>query len=862
MQNIRTYFVRPALPSSLRRLDELARNLWWCWNHAAVDLFQRLDRDLWETVEHNPLALLSRIGQAPLEAAARDEGFLAQLDTAYAAFRQYMEAPATWFARHTDTAPVGRPGALPAEKYPAQRIAYFSAEFGLSESVPIYSGGLGVLAGDHLKSASDLGLPLVGVTLLYHEAFHQYLNADGWQQEAHPQTDLSLLPVALQQDASGRPIVVTCELPGRPLYLHVWRLDVGRVPLILLDSNLPENTPEDRRITDRLYGGDLDMRIRQEIVLGIGGLRALEALGLTPQVCHMNEGHSAFLGLERVRTLMAARGLSFAEASELASAGNVFTTHTPVPAGNDRFGADMIDRYFSDWYGRLGISREEFLALGREDPTDHAESFCMTVLALKLASKANGVAKLHGEVSRQMWRRVYPGVPQQEVPIGSITNGVHQRSFISSDMRRVFDSYLGPRWVSEPDEPETWQRIDRVPPEELWRAHERGRERTIAFVRQRLVRQIERRGGSARERAEASEALDPKALTIGFARRFATYKRATLVMRDAERLARIVNDAQRPVQFIFAGKAHQRDEPGKELLRRLVNQASAPEFRHRIVFVEDYDMNVARHLVQGVDIWLNTPIRPLEASGTSGMKVVVNGGIHVSVLDGWWAEGYSRDVGWAIGQAEEYADRDRSEKLEAAALYHLLEAEIVPMFYKRTRDGLPRDWIDLMKASLRKLAPFFNTHRMVREYYEQAYRPANERMTLLAENDAQRARRLASFRQHVARAWNGVAVRQVSASSADVEVGQQIDLQAVVGLGGLTPNEVEVQLFHGPVDLRGELLDGQAIDMRSDGRDGDDYVFRARIEPAHSGRYGYTVRVVPRNEDLVTPFGFVPVRWA
>jgi starch phosphorylase len=859
---IRTYYVRPSLPKVLQPLDTIARNLWWSWNNTAVELFQRIDRDLWEAIDHNPLALLSRVGQGQLEAAAADEGFLDQLAQVSNNLKTYLETPHTWFSRNGADQPAQRAGVIPAEAYPAQRVGYFSAEFGIHESLPIYSGGLGILAGDHLKSASDLGVPLVGVSLLYREAFHQYLNSDGWQQEIHPETDISLLPATLQKDTNGQPILIQCALPGRTLYARIWRVDVGRVPLFLLDANLPQNAPEDQRITDRLYGGDLDMRMRQEILLGIGGLRALQALGLPPTVCHMNEGHSAFLALERVRQLSRDRGLSFPEAREAASAGNVFTTHTPVPAGNDRFPPEFMERYFGSWYTEAGLGKEEFLSLGREDVTDAAESFCMTVLALKLASRSNGVAKLHGEVSRNMWKRVFPGVPQHEIPISSITNGIHQRSFVSPEMRRLYDGYLGPRWVNEPEDPTTWERIDRIPAEELWNAHERARERVVGFARSRLARQVARRGAGAKAVSEALEVLDPKAFTIGFARRFATYKRANLVLRDPVRLLKILNNPNRPVQILFSGKAHQKDEPGKELIRKVVHLAQQPEFRHKIVFIEDYDINVARHLVQGVDIWLNTPIRPLEASGTSGMKSIANGGIHVSVLDGWWAEAYNRSVGWAVGEAEEYADKDVAERIEADMLYHRLETEIVPLFYQRGRDGLPRDWVELMRTSIKQLAPIFNTHRMVRQYFEEAYHPASKRFSKLLSSDSAPAKALAEYKKRVLSGWERVGIRSVEGTVADVIVGQPLRVQARAALGDLTPDDVDVQLFHGAVDIRGELLDGAPLPMKLLNRDGDGtYVYAGELAPRQSGRYGYSVRVLPRHEDLSNPFDFAPVRW-
>jgi starch phosphorylase len=636
---------------------------------------------------------------------------------------------------------------------------------------------------------------------------------------------------------------------------------VGRVPLFLLDTNVDANQPQDRSLTDRLYGGDLEWRLKQEIVIGVGGLRALEAMGLRPAVCHMNEGHSSFLALERARLLMREHQLAFDEARELGAAGCVFTTHTPVPAGNDRFPAEMIERYFGAWPQELGLSREAFLGLGREDATDQQEHFCMTVLALKLAAKSNGVSKLHGHVSRNMWKRVWSGAPVHEIPIGAITNGVHQRSFLSADMRRLFDSYLGPKWHTEPEEPATWERIDRIPAEELWRTHERSRERTITFARARLAQQIERRGRTQRE-TTPHEVLDPEALTIGFARRFAAYKRATLVLRDPARLARILNASGRPVQLVFAGKAHQKDEAGKEIIRKVVHLANQPEFRSKIVFLEDYDINVARALVQGVDVWLNTPVRPLEASGTSGMKAVVNGAIHVSVLDGWWAECYDPQVGWAIGNAEEYADREIGERIESEALYHLLESELVPLFYERGKDGLPRRWIELMKRSMKALGPVFNTHRMVREYFETTYAPVTARQAELTQDGHARAKAIAQFKRRVAAQWGRVEVRSVDARREEVVVGEPLVVRAQVALGELSPADVNVQLFHGPVDVRGELVEGRALPMiATDGEQDGAYTFVGEALTRRSGRYGFAVRVLPRQKDLMNPFDAQPPKW-
>ncbi|MEJ2738084.1 MAG: alpha-glucan family phosphorylase, partial [Anaerolineae bacterium] len=645
MKPIHTFLAVPSLPAPLEPLRELASNLRWAWNHETIELFRRLDSDLWETTGHNPLLMLGTIDQGTLEAAASDEGFLAQLARIDLELEVYKDGASTWFQRAHG--PVQAP-----------LVAYFSAEFGVTECLSIFAGGLGVLAGDHLKSASDLGVPLIGVGLLYQQGyFRQYLNEAGWQQEAYEDNDFHNLPLTLQRRPDGTPVTVEIPHPGRKVIAQVWRAQVGRVPLYLLDTNIPGNRPQDRDITDQLYGGDREMRIKQEMVLGIGGYRALEALGLEPTVYHMNEGHSAFLALERIRRLMETRGLPLADAREAASAGLVFTTHTPVKAGHDYFSPDLMNRYFADYARALGLSRQDFLALGRRNPANDGEEFCMTILALRLAAYSNGVSRLHGQVSRRMWQGLWPGVPEDEIPIGHVTNGVHFQSWISREMKELYDRYLGPRWREELADQTVWQQADHIAAEELWRTHERRRERLVAFCRRRLRDQLRRRGAPQAAIEAADEVLDPEALTIGFARRFATYKRATLLLSDRERLARILNDPDRPVQIIFAGKAHPRDDAGKELIRQIVELARQEAFRRRLVFLEDYDMAVARYLVQGVDVWLNTPLRLQEASGTSGMKATANGVLNLSVLDGWWDEAYRPEVGWAIGRKETYPDR-------------------------------------------------------------------------------------------------------------------------------------------------------------------------------------------------------------
>jgi len=858
-----TFRVVPSLPDTLERLRDLAHNLWWSWNHHAIELFRRLDHDLWESTGHNPVLVLGTIRQERLQQVAEDDGFMAHLERVCREFDRYMQGQATWYSKNHGTgetrgAPVGS----------TQRIAYFSAEFGLTESLSIYAGGLGILAGDHLKSASDLGLPFLGVGLLYQEGyFHQYLNPDGWQQELYPKNDFYNLPVTLERQSSGQPILIDVEYPGRTVKAQVWRAQAGRVPLYLLDTNTGDNQPSDRDITNQLYGGDDDLRIRQEVLLGIGGIRALAALGLQPNVCHMNEGHSAFLALERIRMLMEKHQISFVEAREAATGGHVFTTHTPVPAGIDWFSPTLVDRYFSHYYPKLGLSQDEFLGLGRMNPDDTHGYFCMAILAMRLANKINGVSQLHARVSRKLWQEVWPQAPTDEVPILGITNGIHPRSWISHDMADLYDRYLGPRWIERPAEQSVWHRVARIPDEELWRTHERRRERLVAFARSQLRSQLLQRGSRPAEISRAEEVLNPDALTIGFARRFATYKRAALLFHDLERLADILGDRDRPVQIIFAGKAHPKDNPGKELVRNIIHHARRPEFRNRIVFIEDYDMTVARYLVQGVDVWLNTPRRPHEASGTSGMKATANGALNVSILDGWWDEGYTPETGWAIGHGEEY-DEDQFEyqdQVEANAIYDLLEKEIIPIFYERGRDGLPRDWIAKMKAAMRDHAGMFNTNRMVREYYERCYLPSARRNQQLTEDDLAKAKALAAWKAGLRRQWSQIRIERVWEEGTEIQglkVGDQLQVHAGVHLGELKPTDVSVELYYGGLSAEGLIVEGQASPMliaQSKGK--GKYVFAGAIACRTSGRHGYALRILPRHDDLGNPFEMGLVLW-
>lgn len=846
---IRTFTVLPKLPDRLRPLQTLAYNMWWCWHADAVALFRRINPDLFEALDHSPIRLLGVTNQGRYEELASDDGFLAHMDRVAAALDHYLRAT-TWYA-----------ATFPAER--DAQIAYFSAEFGIHESIPVYSGGLGVLAGDHLKSASDLGIPLSGVSLMYREGyFRQYLNVDGWQQERYPENDFFTLPLIAETDSAGKPLIVSAPLPGRDVLLRIWRIQVGRVSLYLLDANIPQNRPEDRAITAQLYGGDQHTRIQQEIVLGIGGIRALAALGKTPTVCHMNEGHAAFTGLERIRMLMDTHKLDFATALEAVKAGTCFTTHTPVPAGNDAFPMAMIEQYLGEYMAQMGVDRATLANLGRQHPQNEQEPFGMTVLALKLANISNGVSKLHGVVSRKMWKDLWPELPPNEVPITSITNGVHTQSWLAPEIAGLYDRYLGIQWEARPTDFAIWKRVEHIPDAELWRTHERCRERLVAMARSRLMATLKRRGSPPSEIAAAEEVLDPEALTIGFARRFATYKRGDLIFRNPDRIAALLNNKDRPVQFIFAGKAHPRDNGGKELIQRVVQQARKPEYRRRVVFLEDYDMNICRYLIQGVDVWLNNPRRPLEASGTSGMKVVTNGGLNLSVLDGWWCEGYDGDNGWAIGAGEEYTDLTYQDDVESRALLDLIEQDIVPTFYKRGSDGLPREWIRRMKRSIMTLVPVFNTNRMVEEYTERCYIPSHRRATRLSADQLKAARELAAWRRRMAGEWSQVKIESVEAPSSELRVGSEFPVKVRVNLGSISPEEVEVQLCHGVLDAMGDIADLRATPLKPEAsRNGPVVLYTGTVPCRASGQFGYTVRVLPKHPNLQHAFEPGLVTW-
>ena len=854
MKNITEFSVVPLLPEKLKVLPEIAGNLYWCWNQDSIDLFRRMDSKLWESTRHNPILMLQTIGQEILESLANDDGFLDHLEHVKKAVSEYLGENRTWFAKNR------------GEYAGRQSIAYFSAEFGISECIPIYSGGLGILAGDHVKSASDLGIPLVAVGLMYqHGYFRQYLNIDGYQQEAYYDNDPFKMPVSLVRNPDNGTLLIYVDFPGRKVYARIWKAQVGRVSLYLLDTNVPENSPNDKAITYQLYGGDKEMRIQQEILIGIGGVKALHAMDIEPAVTHMNEGHAAFSGLERIRKILERNKLSFDEALVVVRAGGIFTTHTPVPAGIDMFDPGLVDRYFSIFYDKLGLNKKSFLALGRRNPDNDLEPFNMVFLAFRLSAYCNGVSRLHGKVSRTMWQAGWPGVPVDDIPITHVTNGVHIYSWISRESAELYERYLGHRWSEDPTDPSVWEKIMNTPDEELWRTRERRRVRLISFARQRLREQLIERGASSQEIEMTDEVLEPGALIIGFARRFATYKRANLILRDPARLKRLLTDKKQPVQFIFAGKAHPRDEEGKALIRQIVHFSRDPEVRRRVVFLENYDMIVSRYMIQGVDVWLNTPRRPMEASGTSGMKVLYNGGLNLSILDGWWCEGYELDQnsGWTIGKGEEYDDLGLQDEIEANALYNLLENEVIQLFYNRGEDGLPRRWIAKMKASISKLAPVYNTHRMLREYLDRFYLPASKNCLALAENDFARAREMAAWRQKVMAQWQSVKIEKVTAdTSHDYVVGGDIVVNADVRIGSLEPGDISVEVYFGTLNQRREIVRAKTVVMESKKKSRDGlYHFEGTVRCTSSGQHGLTVRVLPRHDNMVNPYELGLILW-
>ncbi|MBE3557852.1 MAG: alpha-glucan family phosphorylase [Ktedonobacteraceae bacterium] len=839
------------MPARISRLYELAYNLWWSWHPEARALYSVLDQELWEQVEHNPVRFLSEVQPQKLARAAENEAYLQQYDAILKDFDHYMHPrpDETWFT-------------LNYPELADKTIAYFSAEFGLHESLPIYSGGLGILAGDHCKEASDLGLPLVGVGFLYPQGyFQQRITREGKQEAIYNKLHFSEAPAVPAVGPDGNEVMISVDLPGRRIYAKVWKLMVGRVPLYLMDTDVAPNAPADRELSARLYGGDREMRISQEIMLGIGGVRALRALGITPAAWHLNEGHAAFLNLERCRELIAG-GLNFNEAREAVAANALFTTHTPVPAGNDTFGYDLIDRYFGSYWGQLGLNRDQFMEVAREDH-GWGPTYGMTVLALRLTGKHNGVSRVHGDVSRRMWQFLWPGLDVDDVPIDYITNGVHTFSWIAPEMNELFGRYLDKNWGRYVDEPEFWnERINNIPDEQLWQVHRQQKERLIAYARQRLYEQHLRLGEGTVQMREFEEMLTSNALLIGFARRFATYKRATLILRDLERLHRLLHDPARPVRLIFAGKAHPADEPGKALIEQIYRVSRSEEFRGKIVFLENYDIDMARYLVSGTDLWLNNPIRPHEASGTSGQKAALNGQPSCSILDGWWAEAYNGANGWAIGEAREYHDQEIQAEADSLSLYCLLEEEIVPMFFERDASGLPRQWIARMKEAIRTCAPAFSMRRMVKEYATRYYVPLIERSQHMADNNYQQVRTLAAWKERVYRAWPSLELYVEGPRDGQLSLGESLEVHAWIRINDLAPQDLNVELVYGPTSDE-QVLCQYALPMSYTKRELDgSYRYDVVLQPAESGSIAYNIRVTPHNPALSEKFEMNLIRWA
>jgi starch phosphorylase len=861
MRALRTFAVRVWIPDELSDLLALASNLRWSWDDRTQELFRWVDPTLWAASEHDPLRLLAGVDPDRLRSLAADPGYLAFLADVQGELRRYVEGP-TWFSSTRQAAsplaPLGqRPGG----------VAYFSPEFGIAEALPQYSGGLGVLAGDHLKAASALGLPLVGVGLFYRSGyFRQRLDATGWQIEEYPVLD----PWALAlEPLDGR---VQVDLAGQTAEARVWRASVGRVQLLLLDADVEENPPALRAVTDRLYGGDREHRLCQEILLGIGGVRALDLVGFDPQVFHTNEGHAGFLGLERIRRLVVDQGLRFDEATECVRAATVFTTHTPVAAGMDCFDAGLMRRYFSSFADACGVGIDEVLGLGHRPGEGTEAPFNMAVMGLRLASRANGVSRLHGAVSRHLFADLWPGAEDDDVPIASVTNGVHAQSWVSREMGALFAHHLVPNWAAAG--PDVWARVHAIPDDQLWLVREQQREHLVSFVRERVRATLERHAQANGEEGDASwvEAmLDPRVLTIGFARRFASYKRATLLLRDRERLLRLLLNEERPIQIVMAGKAHPADDEGKAMIREVATFAADPAVRHRFVFVEDYDIAIARALYQGADVWLNTPRRPLEACGTSGQKAALNGALNCSILDGWWAECFDGTNGWAVA-TEMSADLARRDAAEASSLFDLLERRIIPDFYDRPDAALPpARWCARMKASLASLGPFVLATRMVRDYLTEFYEPSAAHGADLGAKNWARGKALAAWKARVRSGWPEVRVVSLESKTLDgatvVELGSRHRVEATVELGSLGPGDVLVELHHGPMASDDDLAGTQIVTMEPllddlGGTEGSPKRFVAEFEPVRAGRYGFTLRVLPNHPDLVDPMEMGLVAWA
>ena len=845
--------VNPQLPKRIEKLGEISNNLWWSWNTEYLRLFQKIDMDLWEQCSKNPVKFLKQVSQDRLEKVSKDIAFLKEYDKVADNFDNYMNSKNTWFSN----------------KYPANKkdlIAYFSAEYGLDQTIPIYSGGLGILSGDHLKSASDLGIPLVAVGLLYKNGyFNQKINGYGQQETEYNNIDLYDLPINPVKDDKGDDLTIYVKFPKRRLYLKVWQINVGRVKLYLLDSDIPKNNEEDRDVTLRLYGGDQEMRIRQEIVLGMAGVSLLtKYLGLKPTVYHMNEGHSAFLNLEIIKNIIKEKQVSFEVAKDIASSKTVFTTHTPVPAGNDIFPIELVEKYFKDFWPRLGISREEFLKLGMKPGPDLEKGFNMGILALKIAGKKNGVSKLHGAVSRELFSEVWPNIAANESPIGYVTNGIHTCSWLAPRLKELYNKYLIPYWQDNMHQDYVWEKIKNIPDDKLWSAHVERKRKLINLVKENTTERLRRSGYSYEEINEIVSNLNPDALTIGFARRFATYKRATLIFKDIERMTQIMNNAGRPVQIIFAGKAHPADKEGQDLIKYIHEVSMMPQFKGKIFLLENYNIAMSRYLISGVDVWLNNPRRPMEASGTSGQKASVNGVINFSVLDGWWAEGYTQDNGWTIGTNAEYDSYEAQDMADSQSMYHTLEEKIIPMYYDRDKNGISKRWMEMMKNSIITTGGKYSTARMLVDYTEQLYIPLCNLTKKYYEN-IDNVAAYNAWKKDLFENWKDIKITQESSNldNITIDAGNNIEVGCEVQLPNIDVENVTVEAYYGKILDNGVVENVSIIPMQLQEEDEDSrkYYFTAKIELTTGGNYGYTFRVMPRHEMLLEPANLNLVKW-
>ena len=844
--------VNPQLPKRIEKLSEISNNLWWSWNTEFLRLFKKIDKDLWETCEKNPVKFLKQVSQERLEAVATNTEFLKEYDRLAKEFNDYVTSKNTWFAN----------------KYPENKndlIAYFSAEYGLDQTIPIYSGGLGILSGDHLKSASDLGIPLVAVGLLYKNGyFHQKINGYGDQETEYNNIELSNLPINPVKDGNGEELKIYVKFENRKVYLKVWQINVGRIKLYLLDSDIDENSPEDRETTLRLYGGDQEMRIKQEIVLGMGGTNLLtQALGLNPTVYHMNEGHSAFLILELIKNIIREKKVSFEVAKDIASSKTVFTTHTPVPAGNDIFPIALVEKYFKGFWPRLNLDREEFLKLGMKPCTELEPGFNMGILALKVAGKKNGVSKLHGAVSRELFGDVWPEIAANESPITYVTNGIHTCSWLAPSLKELYNKYLIPYWQDNIFKDEVWENINNIPNQELWGIHQQRKQKLLEIVKENTTNRLRRSGYSYEEINDITSKLNPNALTIGFARRFATYKRATLIFKDLERITQILNNADRPVQLIFAGKAHPADKEGQDLIKRIHEISMMPQFKGKIFLLENYNIAMSRYLVSGVDVWLNNPRRPMEASGTSGQKASVNGVINFSVLDGWWAEGYNQENGWTIGTNAEFTSYEEQDIADSQSMYRTLEEKIIPTYYEKDENGISEKWMRIMKNSITSTGGKYSTSRMLVDYTNNLYMPLCNLTKKYYEN-VDNVAEFNLWKKNLYTNWKDIKITQKNnLNNITMDAGNNIEVKCEVQLPNIDVDNITAQCYYGKILDNGIVENVSIIPMKLTSSDEENkiYEYTTKIELKTGGNYGYTFRVMPKHEMLLDSENLNLVKW-